>query len=191
MARLLKLPPHHLIHHPRIALDDLDHLGGDIFFHVVGDGDAVVVVLIHLHRGFHGLEELLFFYTGQDEASLVQGFWAFGAGADADRREGMALTREETGFFREGPGVGYHGKGVHLEVVVVMKAHGLVLDDSGIQFKAGGFNALFTPGMAGVENGQVVGFGHSVDGIKERQEVLLSINVLFPMGREENILLGF
>lgn len=63
----------------------------------------MVGVLVHLHRGFHGLEELLFFYTGQDEAGLVQGFRALGAGADADRREGMALAREETGFFREGP----------------------------------------------------------------------------------------
>ena len=43
----LELPPHHLIHNPSIALDNLDDFGGDVFVDVVGDGEAVVAGGVH------------------------------------------------------------------------------------------------------------------------------------------------
>ncbi len=42
----MSLPPDHLIHNPRIALDDLHHFGAHVLVHIVGHGDAVVGVLV-------------------------------------------------------------------------------------------------------------------------------------------------
>lgn len=51
------LPPHHLVHHSDIALDDADHLGGNIFIHVVRHGDAVVTVPDELDGDINAMQE--------------------------------------------------------------------------------------------------------------------------------------
>ena len=82
-ADVLFLPPHHLIDHAGVALDDLHDLGGNILLHIIRHGDAVVAVLVHLHRRVHCLQQALFVDACEDEASLIQRFRALGAGADA------------------------------------------------------------------------------------------------------------
>ena len=74
---VLELPPNHLVHHPRVGLDNLDDLSGDVLVSVVRDGNAVVASLVHLHRRIHRLEQGLLVNTGQDEACLVQRFGPF------------------------------------------------------------------------------------------------------------------
>ena len=48
---LLKLPPNHFIHHAGVGLDQLDYLGRNIFFDIIGDGDAEVTGFVHGNCG--------------------------------------------------------------------------------------------------------------------------------------------
>ena len=84
---ILELSPHHLVDDAGVALDDLHDLGRDVFFDVVGHGDAVVAVGVHRDGGVDGLQEGLFVDAGDEEAGLVKRFGAFRAGADADCRD--------------------------------------------------------------------------------------------------------
>ena len=69
-----------------------------------------------------------------------------------------------------------------------MEAERLMLDDALIQLKATGSKAVARTRMAAVEDRHIVLLCHFVDGIEEREEVLLSVDVLFAMGREQDIL---
>ena len=60
----LILPPHHLINHTGIALDDLNDLIGDIFVQVIRHRDTKITVLIHLHRHLHRLKQVVAVDTG-------------------------------------------------------------------------------------------------------------------------------
>lgn len=48
-------PPDHLVNNTDVALDDLHHLRADILLDVVGNGDAVVTVLVHCDGSVDGL----------------------------------------------------------------------------------------------------------------------------------------
>ena len=92
---LLEFPPHHLIHHAYIGLDDAHDLSGNVFVDVVGDGDAREAVADEGDGDVNALQEAKGVDAAQDEATLIQGLGALGGGADADGREGMADGDEE------------------------------------------------------------------------------------------------
>lgn len=48
----------------------------------------------------------------------------------------MADAGEERGFFGKGSAIADDGEGVHLEAVVVVKAKGLMLDDTRVELEA-------------------------------------------------------
>ena len=77
---LLKLPPHHPVHNPRITLDDLDHLCRDILVGVIRHGSAVVTGFVHFDGRVHRLEQVLFIDAGDEETGFV------GADSDTERR---------------------------------------------------------------------------------------------------------
>ena len=58
LHNLRLLPPHHLIHNLRIALDDLNHFGTYILLHVIRHRDSIVSFLIHCHCGIHRLQKV-------------------------------------------------------------------------------------------------------------------------------------
>ena len=101
---------------------------------------------------------------------------------------GMADAGEEAALLGQGAAVAHHGKGVHLQAVVVVEAQGLVLDDARVQLEAACLQALAGTRMAAVEDGHVVLLGHLVDGVEERQEVLLGVDVLLAVGAQKNVL---
>ena len=72
-----------------------------------------------------------------------------------------------------------------------MEAERLVGYYAAIEFEATLFEAFARAGMAAVENGHVVLLGHGVDGVEERQEVLLGVNILLAMSRQQNIFAFF
>ena len=74
----------------------------------------MVAVGIHRNGGIHCLKQVVLIDAGDEEAGLVKGFRALGAGADADSRERMTDAGEETGFLGEGAAVANHGESVHL-----------------------------------------------------------------------------
>ena len=119
---ILVFPPNHLVHNPRIGLNDLDDFGGDVFVDVVRDGRAVVAGGVHRHGGVHGLQQAAGVDACDEEARLVERLGALGRCANAYRRERMADRGEEGGFLREGSRVGDHCEGVHLQAVVVVEA---------------------------------------------------------------------
>lgn len=114
IVRELKLPPHHLVDYAYIALDNLHHLCGDIFIYIVRDWDAVVAILAKCHRGIYRLNKALGIDAGYDEVTLVNSLGTLGRSTDADGREGMAYTGEETALLGECAAVADYGKGVHL-----------------------------------------------------------------------------
>ena len=187
----LVFPPHHLIHNPGVALDDLHHFGGDIFLHVVRHGDAVVAVLVHLHSGIHGLEEAVRVDACQNETTLIQGFGALRGGADAHRRERVPHAGEETALLGQSAGIRDHGEGVHLQAVVVVEAQRLMLDHPLVQLETGLLQTLFAAGMAAVQHGHIVLLRHFIDGSEQAYEVLLRVDVLLPVGGKQNVLALF
>ena len=124
------------------------------------------MVAVHGDGGLDGLEEALFVDAGQDESGVVERLGAFGRGANADGREGMAHGGEEARFLGQGAGVGDHGGGVHLQAVVVVEAQGLVLNHAAVEFEAALLQAFARAGMAAVEDGHVVASGDGVDGVE-------------------------
>ncbi len=91
----LKLPPHHLIHNPRIRLNNLHDLRRNILIDIIRHGDAMVAGGIHRDRRVNRLEQRARVDAGDEEAAFVQGFGALGAGADADGRERMSHRGKE------------------------------------------------------------------------------------------------
>ena len=147
----LVFPPHHLVYHPDVGLDDANNLGGHILVHVVGHGDAREAVADEGDGNVHTLEKADGVDATENEAAFVQGLGALGRCPDADGREGMPDTREEGRLLREGTAVRHDGEGVHLQAVVVMEAQGLVADHARVQHKTGGLEAL--PGAGGESEG--------------------------------------
>ena len=99
----------------------------------------------------------------------------------------MPHAGKEAAFLGQRAGVRHNGKGVHLQAVVIVEAQGLVLDHTLVQLKAALLQPLAAAGMAGVQNGHIVFFGHFVDGGKQGNKVLFRVNVFFAVGRKQNI----
>lgn len=146
-----------------------------------------MTVAVHLNGYVHGLEERSFVNAGKDEVAFVKGFGSLGGGADAHGGDGFAYRQEEAALLGKCTGVTHHGEGVHLQIVVVMEAEGLVGYHTAVEFEAALFKAFARAGMAAVEDGHVVLLGHGVDGVEERQEVLLGVDVLLAVGRQKDI----
>ena len=127
----------------------------------------------------------------QNKAALVQCLRPLGGGADAYRRERLAHGQIKTRLFRQRAAVGHDTEGVHLQAVVIMKAQRLVGDDAPVQFKAAFLQPLTAPGVAGVQHRQVVLRRHGVYRREERTEILLRVDILLPVGREQNVLAFF
>ena len=127
----------------------------------------------------------------QDKATFVQSLRALGGGADAHRWKRVPHAGEEAALLRQGTAVADHGEGVHLQAVVVVEAQGLVLDHPLVQLEAGLLQTLFAAGMAAVQHGHVVLLSHFVDGSEEAHEILLRVDVLLPVGGEQNVLALF
>ena len=127
----------------------------------------------------------------QDETALIQGFRPLRGSADAHRRERMPYAGEETALLRQSAAVADHGKGVHLQAVVVVEAQGLVLDHPLVQPEARLLQALFAAGMAAVQHGHIVLLRHLIDGRKKAYKVLLRVDILLPVGGKQNVLALF
>ena len=183
-----KLPPHHLIHHPHVALDDADNLRGDVLIDIVRHGDARVAVADEGDGDVDALEEAGGVDAAEDEATFVQGLRPFGRSADTDGWERMADAREEGGLLGQGARVGHHRKRVHLQAVVIMESQRLVLNHARVELEAGGFQPLPGARVAGVEDRHIVLRGHLVDGVEEAQEVLFGVDVLLAVGAQEDVL---
>lgn len=87
--------PDHFVDDGNVGLDDFDYNVRYVLADVDVDGGAVVVVAVHGYGGVYCLEEALFVDAGEDEPGVVEAFGAFGRGADADGREGLANGGEE------------------------------------------------------------------------------------------------
>ena len=127
----------------------------------------------------------------QDKATLVQSLGPLRGSADTHRRERVPHAGEEAALLGQSAAVADHGEGVHLQAVVVVEAQGLMLDHPLVQLEAGLLQTLFAAGMAAVQHGHVVLLRHFIDGSKEAYEVLLRVDVLLPVGGEQNVLALF
>ncbi len=188
---ILELSPDHLVDDAGVALDDFHDLGRDVFFDVVGHGDAVIAVSVHCDGGVDGLQERFFVNSRNKEAGLVKRFGAFRAGADANSRERVTDAREEGAFFGQGAAIANDSECVHLQAVVVMESEGFVLNHALVELEARCGDTITAARVAAIQNRHVILFGHLVDGGKEAREVLLGIDILFAMGAEQNVLTLF
>ena len=68
---LLRLPPHHLIHHTDIALDDADDFGGDVLVCVVRNWKSWMLIADKCDGGVDGLKKSFGVDTGENEATFV------------------------------------------------------------------------------------------------------------------------
>ena len=178
--------PDHLVDDADIGLYDPDDLAGDVVG-VIGYGDTAVAVGGHPHGELHGLKQSLRVNAAEDEASLVEGLGPLGAGPDADRRDGPSYGGVERALLGERAAVADSAEGVHLEAVVVMEAQGLLHPDPRVQPEPAGLKPVTRPGMAAVQHRHVVSLRHSVDGVEQAQEVTLGVDVLLPVGREQDV----
>ena len=100
----------------------------------------------------------------------------------------MPDAREVAALLGQCPRVGHHCEGVHLQAVVVMKSEGFVPDDPPVQLEAARLQPLSRPRMATVQHRHVVFPGHGVYRAEQAREVPLRVDVLLPVGREEDVL---
>ena len=177
----LEFAPDHFVDDADVGLDDFYYFGTYVFVYVVGDGDSVLAVAAEFYGCINCLEERLFVDAGDDEVAFVDGFRALGGGANADGGEWVAHTGEEAAFFGECAGIGHHTEGVHLEAVVVVEAEGLMLNDAWVELEAACCKTIAAARVAAVEYRHVVFLCELVDGIEEREEVLLGVDILFAM----------
>ena len=189
--RASELPPHHLIHHPNIALDDAHDLRRDILIHIVRHRNTRKAVADQGDGHIDALEQPDRIDAAEDEAALVQGLGALGRCADADGWEGVADASEEGGLLGEGAAVGDHAECVHLQTVVIMEAQGFMPNHARIQNKAARLQPLPGARVAAVEDGHIILRRHLVDCIEERQEVLFRVEVLLAVGAQEDVLALF
>ena len=103
----------------------------------------------------------------------------------------MANGQIEAALLRQGAGIGDNGQGVHLQLIVVVEAQGLVDPDSGVQPEAALLQPVTASGVAGIEDGHIVFLCQGIDGGEETQEVLFGVDIFLPVGRQENILILF
>ncbi len=59
--------------------------------------------------------------------------------------------------------------------------------DAAVELEAGCFEAFTAARVAAVEDRHIVFLSHCIDGVEERQEVLLRVDILLAVGREEDI----
>ena len=186
-AESVDFSPNHFIHHAGVGLDDLDDLIGDVLVRIIGNGDAEVAVLVHLHGGIDRLEQTLFVDAGEDEASFVERLGAFGARSDTNSGERFTDAREERAFLGKCSAVGHHREGVHLQTVIVMEAQRFMLYDAFVQHKSACLQALFGTRMAGIEDRKIILLSHFIDRREQAREILFGIDVLLTMSREKNV----
>lgn len=72
-----------------------------------------------------------------------------------------------------------------------MEAQRLVLDDTLVQLETALFQTFAAAGMAGIQDRHIVLFGHFVDCGEQRSKVFLRVDILFAVGREQNVLTLF
>ena len=185
------LPPHEAIHDAGIALNNPRDLHRHILGGIVGDRCAEVAVLLHLHCQINGLQQLLRVDAGEDEAALVQRFRPLGGGADAHRWERLADRQVKTRLLRKRAAVGHDAEGVHLQAVIIVEAQRLVGNDAPVQLESAFLQSLTAPGVAGVQHRQVILLRHGVYRREERTEILIRVDILLPVGREQNVLAFF
>lgn len=68
-----------------------------------------------------------------------------------------------------------------------MEAKRLVGYDTFVKFEAGCFETLAAAGMTAIKNGHVVFLSHGVDGVEEGEEILLGVNVLLTVCRQQDV----
>ena len=147
----------------------------------------MIAAFVHGHRRVHRLQQAFLVDASEDEAALVQRLRALRARADAHRREGMADAGEEAALLRQRAAIADHAEGVHLQAVVVVEAQRLVLDHARVKLETALLQALPAARVAGVQDGHVVLLRHPVDRREQAGEVLLRVDVLFTMGREQDV----
>jgi len=103
----------------------------------------------------------------------------------------MADRQVEAALLGQSAGVGDDCQRVHLQLIVVVEAQRLVDPDTRIQLEATLFQTVLAARMAGVQNGHIVLFCQSVDRGEQAQEVLFRVDVLLPVGRQQNVLVLF
>ena len=100
----------------------------------------------------------------------------------------MTNTGEETALLRQGTAIGHNTESVHLQAVIVVETQRLMPNNTLVQLETALLQTLAAAGMAGVENRHIVLFGHLVDGGEQRGKVLLGVDVLLAVGRQQNVL---
>lgn len=139
-------------------------------------------VTAQLHGGVNGLQQRFFVYAGYDKITLVYGFGALSAGADANGWERMPHAGEKRRLLGQRATVAHHGKCVHLQAIVVVKTERFVLNHTSVELKPTGCKAVARARVATVKYRHIILLCHAVNGIEQREEVLLGVDVLLAVG---------
>ena len=131
---------------------------------------------------FYGLLHVFADYAPNDYGPPVQHLGALRGSADEHRWEA-----EHGALLGQCAAVGEDAEGVPLEFVVVQEAEGLQAADQWMENEVPRLDDLPAPRVGGVYDGEAVSLRDVVDPRHEREEVPLVIQVLLPVGGEENV----
>lgn len=145
------------------------------------------MVAVHGYGGIDGLQQRFLINAGEDEPGVVKALGALGRGADADGRERMAHGGEEAALFGQSAGVGDYGGGIHLQAVVVVETERLVPYNPAVKLESALLKALAAAWVAAVEYRHVVLLRYGVDGVEQREEVLLRVYVLLAVRAQQYV----
>ena len=136
----------------------------------------------HGHRQLHRLLHVLPADAPDDHGALVQHLGPLGGGAHQH-----AAKAQHGALLGQGAAVGQHAEGVLLQVVVVQKAEGAHTAHQGMELEGPLLDKLHAAGVGGVDHRYLVFLGHVVDGIHQLHEVALVVDVLLPVGGNQDI----
>jgi len=139
-------------------------------------------VLPHAAGEFDGLENVVLLHPAQHEGALLQRLGSLGGGTHRDGWEA-----EDGGLFRDAAAVGEDAVGVELEFVVVEEAERLEAAHERVEDEAALLDEPLAARVGGVDDGHGVRFRDCVDGAHQGEEVLLVVDVLLPVGGEQEV----
>ena len=93
-APVLILAPHHFVHNTGVGLDDLNHLGRYVFLHIIGNGDSVIAIQIHLHSGIHRLQQVTFVNAGNGWPTEVKKLDSSGRVPESETTQKAFICRQ-------------------------------------------------------------------------------------------------
>jgi hypothetical protein len=172
--------PNYCIYYRRITLYYPDDFGSDIAIPVIHRAPVLAIEQIHRHRG--RLQQRFRRIAPYHDRALVEHFRTLGRIAQQNGGES-----EDGRFLAQGSRIRNDALGIALQSAIVGKTQRLYAMNEWIQGYVVGFETLPRSGMCRKHDGEFISFRKAVQGCNKLVELILDIDVFFPMHAQDEV----